>query len=338
MQSYRAAFPLCSLLALAACGNGDTPAAPVAAAAPLAIVRMNCSLEHATAQVRCATQTLRPSGDQRASGVRSDLLLPPEAAQLVLVFGADDTEMYDPATGLLSIYVAVRNTSDHPIGTPPYVTVPSSLGGGQGGVSVFYTALPYVLAGSGNVTVVEPRSSNVDTFTGPDQRYWTYDQILLPGQESVSRLWQWRISGDVQAWSFDLAIAALQSVPIPAGFVGTYDMDPTLCPAVTDACLLRVDRANRTAAYYLVDYHVTLNADYSWSANGLQIVKDLYTGERVGPFPYEAHSRLALVSAPSSPGDVVMILEGSGLVPWSGNAERASISPCGFCGTMIRRP
>lgn len=186
-----------ALAALSACTDGGRPTAPRASssAAPLVTVQMNCSLERNTAQVRCTSGPVHPTGKVRANGVHSDVVLPPDAVQLMLVFGAD---AFNGATGVLSIDIAVRNSSDHPIGTADGTTAT--------GVKVFYADGPRVISGSGNVTVVN--ADSVGAFTAADQKFYDYREIVQPGAESARKRWQWRFTGDVQSWSFDLAVAA----------------------------------------------------------------------------------------------------------------------------------
>lgn len=336
MQPHSRASLVLVLFALAACVDSGTPVAITAPAIPLASVQMNCALERASAQVRCVSQALHPSADQRPAGVRAEVVLPPEAAQLVLVFGSN---AYDPATGLLSISIAVRNTSDRPMGTIGGTSVPGSVGGGRGGVNVFYVDGPRVTAGSGNVTVVN--ADGADTFTGPDQKFYANGGFLRPGEESGRKLWQWRLTGDVQAWSFDLAISTLWSAPIPEGFVGTYDMDPMRCRSPFRSTICRY-HYNETYDDYIVDYHVTLNADYTWTGTGLSLRRNRFTGEefRGG---YSVGGSFALGASASRPGEV-RILSGetfdgtSGA--WYGNANTVYVTgPCSFeCGPLVRRP
>lgn len=210
------------LVVLAACTDATRPVVPHAAvphaAVPLlARFRVRCVGAPGTSAVSCATEQPTSVG-AAPGGVRADVVLPPDAVRLILVIGPNP---FDLATRTLSLDVSVLNVSGQ------------ALGGG-GGVKVFYSQVPRVLAGSGTVTVAN--ADGVGTFTAPDQPFYLYNDLIPSGRESSRKRWQWRFAGDVQAWSFDVAVAAVVSTVASYAVVelGTLGGDSAVALDVND--------------------------------------------------------------------------------------------------------
>jgi hypothetical protein len=94
----------------------------------------------------------------------------------------------------------VVNLVPQPIGTDDGVTLHSR------GVRVFFWSNPWVTDGTGSVSVVEPSATG--SFTGSNQRYHQWNEIIQPQDTSVAeKHYNFAISGTVNAFEFQLGIS-----------------------------------------------------------------------------------------------------------------------------------
>lgn len=107
---------------------------------------------------------------------------------------------YDAATEIFQFDVTVQNLLNEAIGTPDGETPDPD------GIRVFFDSGPTAIEGSGEVLVANPDS--VGTFTGSDQPYFVYPQILGPDSVSAPKTWQLRVPGGVSTFQFTVFVEA----------------------------------------------------------------------------------------------------------------------------------
>jgi hypothetical protein len=99
---------------------------------------------------------------------------------------------YDNGTEIFSTNVTVQSLVQTLIGTTDSTTVD--------GMSVFFHSGPTVTSGSGAVSVFNP--DGTDAFTGSNQPYFRYNEILEPYQISGARQWQFAVPSTVNTFEF----------------------------------------------------------------------------------------------------------------------------------------
>lgn len=74
------------------------------------------------------------------------------------------------------------------------------------GIRIFFEELPTVTAGSGSISVAN--ADGVETYTQADQPYYQYDGILLNGETSAPREWQFSMDPTVDAFHFSVYVVS----------------------------------------------------------------------------------------------------------------------------------
>ncbi len=105
---------------------------------------------------------------------------------------------YDASTQIFRADVTVQNLTALNLGTPDGSTVT--------GVKVFFHSGPTVTSGAGTVTVAN--ADGTGTFTGTDQPYFLYNEILPTGQVSSGKTWQWSVPSTVAFFTFQVLVDA----------------------------------------------------------------------------------------------------------------------------------
>ena len=105
---------------------------------------------------------------------------------------------YNASTQIFRADVTVQNLTALNLGTPDGSTVT--------GVKVFFYSGPTVTSGSGTVTVANPDGTG--TFTGTNQPYFLYNEILPTGQVSSGKTWQWSVPSTVGFFTFQVLVDA----------------------------------------------------------------------------------------------------------------------------------
>src|SRR2546427_2853978 len=105
---------------------------------------------------------------------------------------------YNASTQIFRADVTVQNLTALNLGTPDGSTVT--------GVKVFFYSGPTVTSGSGTVTVANPDGTG--TFTGTNQPYFLYNEILPTGQVSSGRTWQWSVPSTATFFTFQVLVDA----------------------------------------------------------------------------------------------------------------------------------
>lgn len=204
---------LLPLVLAAACVDGNTPLTPTPEEGLTADVAvMECSVDvHRDPVMVCATI---PSASSRL-GVATNRII---SGQDLYVKLANYGNTYDPDADVYSMSVTIQNLLAAPLGTSDGVTVD--------GIKVYFVDDPIPSGGGpGEVTVLNP--SGVQFFTGPNQPYFLYPQILQPFEISDPLTWQF--STETGNFTFRVAVSAPQaneSLPLlDAVWKGLSDTD-----------------------------------------------------------------------------------------------------------------
>ncbi len=83
------------------------------------------------------------------------------------------------------------------------------------GVRVFFHTGPTVTGGTGTATV--RNADGTGMFTGPNQPFHEYNQIVAPGFGTSFKTWEWDVTNTVTTFAFEVFVEA--DVPHPNGFV-----------------------------------------------------------------------------------------------------------------------
>lgn len=185
--------PFASLL-LFACTDRDLPTLPAAPETPPAgtiIAAIECRVTVADGAMGCAQLELPPT----TPGISPTVIL---GGQNTYVKVSTVSASYDDGAQVFTADMTVQNLVAHLMGTPDGVAVT--------GVNVFFHSPPAVTSGSGNISV-----SNADgqgSFTGANQDYFLYNQILSPYQISAEKTWLFNVDNTVLTFSFVLYVSA----------------------------------------------------------------------------------------------------------------------------------
>lgn len=151
----------------------------------------------------------------------------PEGIQVDRIMGGQDTYMklassgtgYDTGTEIFSTDVTVQNLMQAVIGTTD--------GTSPEGVRVFFHSGPTVTSGSGEISVFN--ADGTATFTGVDQPYYLYNEILDPYEISTAHTWMFDVDQTVLTFSFQVYVAVTmvdESVPaLDAVWTGATSTD-----------------------------------------------------------------------------------------------------------------
>jgi hypothetical protein len=115
---------------------------------------------------------------------------------------------YDAGTGAFTFNTTIRNLIPQPLGTTDGVNPDPN------GVRVFFASGPTVTSGSGLITVA---GDGTATFTGANQPYYQYSQVLQQFGISSSKMWQLNMPPTVTTFDFLLLVSA--EVPFPNGYI-----------------------------------------------------------------------------------------------------------------------
>jgi hypothetical protein len=118
--------------------------------------------------------------------------------QNVYVRLASSNASYNSGTGIFSVDVTVQNLMNEAMGTPDGV-VPDA-----DGIQVFFHVDPVATGGSGQVTVAN--ADGTGFFTGGDQAYFRYSEILDKDEVSASHPWQFSMPATVTSFRFSVMI------------------------------------------------------------------------------------------------------------------------------------
>lgn len=202
------------LLLAAACTDRHVlaPETPPPGQPPAPLAQLECRVDVRQAVLACSpvTQSLDLPG-----GIRGEIV----GGQDVYVKITSSGTSYDSGTEIFQSNVTVQNLLQKAMGTSDGTTVT--------GVDVFFATGPTVTDGTGSVTVNAPTG----TFTGQDQPYFHYNEILTPFEISEALNWTFNVPSTVNFFTFTLLVSALtadESAPLrDAVWTGAVDSDWT---------------------------------------------------------------------------------------------------------------
>jgi hypothetical protein len=190
-HGIRAPLALTALLAFAAACSDAGPtspaATPVDAAPPATMAAVECTANVHAARIDC--------GAQLPAGVHADRIFGGQGTNVQLT---STNVSYNSTTHVFGADVTVQNLLVQRIGT--------STGSDTAGVKVFFSANPVVVAGSGTVAV--GNADGAGLFTGVDQPFFWYRQILPWKAVSAVKRWQWVMPATVGSFSFKVYVSA----------------------------------------------------------------------------------------------------------------------------------
>ena len=170
--------------ALGACED-RSPLVVADAPAPRATAALRCHGDVRAARVEC--------GAAAPGGARGDVLVGGQGTYLRLRSGPP---AYDPATERFTFDVTLQNLLAQSMGTVDDSTV--------AGVKVFFHEQPIATSGAGEITV--ENADGYDVFTGTQQPYYLYPEILYPQGTSQPRTWTFTVPSTVQTFEFTLLV------------------------------------------------------------------------------------------------------------------------------------
>lgn len=179
---------------------------------------------------------------------------------------ADACEPAAPA-GIFQADVNITNLIGQAIGTTDGENVDSA------GIRIFFHGSPMVTATtdgqSGLVEVDNP--SGTGTFTGADQLYFQYDEVLAPNEKSGNKTWRWSISPNVETFTFQVLVAVV--VQYPEGWIDVSPARDTLVTGGPDTSTSQLTAVVRDMiGAELVDEKVT------WSSSDTTLLTVDSTG------------------------------------------------------------
>ena len=194
------AIVLVSLLQLATACSERVPSAPRAAPA-LTSRALTCRADVRAGTLSCAAPGAT-GGVSGASQISADVIL---GGQGIYVQLSSSNVSYDATTQIFRADVTLQNLTPLILGTPDGTTAT--------GVKVFFWSGPSVVSGTGAVSVAN--ADGVGTFTGTNQPFFLYDEILPPGTVSATRTWQWAVPNTVGTFVFEVLVDAALPPPGP---------------------------------------------------------------------------------------------------------------------------
>ena len=105
---------------------------------------------------------------------------------------------YDAVTDTFAFDVTVQNLMNEAIGTPDGTVADPQ------GVQVFFSQSPVATVGTGTIEVAN--ADGTDAFTGTNQPYYAYHQILAHNDVSAGKTWKFVIPGSVETFTFTVYV------------------------------------------------------------------------------------------------------------------------------------
>lgn len=182
---------LAASIALACTDEMPTEVASIRRSTQRAQILVPCTASLLTKTVTCGNEVL-PGVSLK--GVSGDLI----GDQNRFVKLTSSNVSYNSGTGIFQFDVTVQNLMNEAIGTP-----------GEGiadpdGIQVFFNSGPTVTGGAGVISVANADGSG--TFTGANQPYFAYHEILATNAVSAAHTWQLSMPPTVTTFGFNLLI------------------------------------------------------------------------------------------------------------------------------------
>ncbi|MEO8619597.1 MAG: fibronectin type III domain-containing protein [bacterium] len=189
------------LSALAACSDRSVSAPAggqgVASAAVTPVALLQCVAQVASRDVSC-----RSVRETTPSGAAHDII----GGQNIYVRLTSSNVTYSLATGIFQFDVTVQDLMPESLGTPGDEAVGTHVLDANG-IRVFFNVLPVATGGSGLITVLNP--DGVGTFTGTNQPYYQYNEVLVQNAISGSKQWRFNVPSTVTTFGFFMYISTV---------------------------------------------------------------------------------------------------------------------------------
>lgn len=181
------------LLPLLAAACTDMPTAPTPQDVPrVGIPALQCMVDVQGGEMSCTT----PDATRQSQAIAANRIL---GGQDVYVRLSSSGNEYDSGSDVFKIDVTLQNLLSEPLGTSDGVTV--------SGVQVFFPDQPAVIAGEGEVTLINAFTGFI---TGPNQSYFLYNEILDPYEISDAQPWRFSVPGTVERFTFTVYVNGAQ--------------------------------------------------------------------------------------------------------------------------------
>lgn len=283
-----------------ACTDQNYPSAPTqvrspgpSAAAAIQLAKLACVATVASKSVVCEPENKNPG-----NGVAKDLVYGGQNVYVQLTSSLTD---YNSGTQAFTFQVTVRNLIPQAIGTTDGTSVDPS------GVKVFFPHNPVVTSGTGVVTIAN--ADGIGTFTGPNQQYYRYQELLEQYDASAGKMWQFNVPPSVNTFAFSLYVSS--PVQFPYGWIEvshpTYNLRRTYTKLITATVFDQLG-------------HVIPGAVVTWSsADGSVATVPSDSGYVTGHLP----------------GVVNINASSQNTVPDSANATQTGVSVFNISGTSL---
>jgi Bacterial Ig domain len=192
----RYAASTCAVLGVAC--HDHIPSAPHRVTGPSDQI-VTCQANVGARTVSCGASGA-PVGSATTSGFAADRIVGGQNTNLLL---KSTNVSYDATAQIFQADVTVQNLMTPTLGTADGNTV--------SGVKVFFHAGPNVASGSGTVTVAN--ADGTDTFTGTNQPFFLYGEMLPTGIVSAAKTWQWAVPTTVGSFTFQVLVSAATAPP-----------------------------------------------------------------------------------------------------------------------------
>ena len=178
--------------ALAACADQQPmgSSAPDRLAPPPvdAVQAFECTASTTSRSISCKSPS--PS-----TGASADVLI---GGQNTYVKLTSSNVNYNAGTEIFAFDVTVQNLMAEALGSPDGITPDAQ------GIQVFFHLGPTATGGSGVITVAN--ADGADTFTGANQPYFTYNQVLATNAVSGAKTWQLNVPTTVTNFTFTVYV------------------------------------------------------------------------------------------------------------------------------------
>src|SRR5690349_4073691 len=186
-------YAVCACAVLGVACHDHIPTAPHRVTGPSDQI-VTCQANVGARTVSCGASGA-PVGSATTSGFAADRIVGGQNTNLLL---KSTNVSYDATAQIFQADVTVQNLMTPTLGTADGNTV--------SGVKVFFHAGPNVVSGSGTVTVAN--ADGTDTFTGTNQPFFLYSEMLPTGKTSAAKTWQWAVPTTVTSFTFQVLVSA----------------------------------------------------------------------------------------------------------------------------------
>lgn len=188
-------FLLGTAVVLAACSDRADPLVRNGPETPVPTTASATAYLRCTADVQAGTVSCREASPGVGGALGAHYIYYQSAPHALMT-----TNDYSATSTEVSFDMQVVNLIPQPIATDDGVTLHSR------GVRVFFWSNPWVTDGTGSVSVIEP--STTGSFTGSNQRYHQWNEIVQPQDTSVAeKHYRFGITGTVNQFEFQLGIS-----------------------------------------------------------------------------------------------------------------------------------